>query len=77
MRRRRGTSRPPVLQLTDENGQAITFSTPGAPTPEEQHRYAEAVQRATTPAPLTSEQQAEVDAIHRRRRELFPHLYND
>jgi hypothetical protein len=63
--------------MTDENGRPVTFATPGAPTLEERRRYALAVQRATTPAPLTPERQAEVDAIHRRRRELFPHLYND
>jgi hypothetical protein len=61
----------------DENGQPITFATPGDPTPEERRRYALAVQRATMPAPLTPERQAEVEAIHRRRRELFPYLYND
>jgi len=64
-------------RLTDENGEPITIATPGAPTQEECRRYAQAVQRATTPPPLTAEQQAEVDAIHRRNRELFPHLYND
>jgi hypothetical protein len=81
MRRlRRGWTPPasPVRpQLLDEDGRPITFTTPGHPTVEERRRYALAVQRATTPAPLTSERQAEVDAIHRRRRELFPHLYND
>jgi hypothetical protein len=55
MRRRRTTTQEPGLQLTDENGQPITFATPGAPTPEERRRYAEAVQRATTPAPLPPE----------------------
>lgn len=69
---------PPVgSQLTDETGEPITFATPGNPTPEERHRHALAVQRATTPAPLPPARQAEVDAIHQRRRELFPHLYND
>jgi hypothetical protein len=34
------------------------------------------VQRAKTPPSLTPEQQAEATAIHQRRRELFPHLYN-
>ncbi|MCF6745489.1 hypothetical protein E9529_14660 [Blastococcus sp. KM273128] len=58
--------------MTDENGQPVTFATPGAPTVDERRRYARAVQRATTPPPLTPEQQAEVDAIHQRRRELFP-----
>ena len=77
MRRRRTAMhviRPP---LTDESGQPVTFATPGAPTPEERRRYALAVQQATTPALLTPALQAEVDAIHQRRRELFPHLYND
>jgi hypothetical protein len=77
MRRRRATTHAVRAQLTDETGQPITFATPGSPTLEERRRYALAVQRATTPAPLTTERQAEVDAIHRRRRELFPHLYND
>ena len=72
MRRRRATGHSIGSQLNDENGQPITFATPGAPTLEERRRYALAVQRATTPAPLTPEQQAEVDAIHPRRRELFP-----
>jgi hypothetical protein len=63
--------------LTDENGQPVTFATPGAPTLEERRRYALAVRRSRTPTPLTPEQQAEVAAIHQRRRELFPHLYND
>jgi hypothetical protein len=76
MRRRRSTAYAASSQLTDEDGQPVTFTTPGAPTMEERRRYALAVQRATTPAPLTPEQQAEVDAIHRRRREMFPHLYN-
>ncbi|RZU30616.1 hypothetical protein BKA19_0236 [Blastococcus saxobsidens] len=76
MRRRRAGRCPNGSQATDENGQPITFATPGAPTLEERRRYALAVQRATTPAALTPERQAEVDAIHRRNRELFPHLYN-
>lgn len=63
-------------ELTDEDGQPITFATPGEPTLDERRRYALAVQRATTPAPLTPEQRATVDAIHQRRRELFPYLYN-
>ncbi|TFV65348.1 UNVERIFIED_ORG: hypothetical protein E4P37_10640 [Bacillus sp. AZ43] len=79
MRRRlRRRRTPPVgSQFTDEQGQPITFATPGAPTLEERRRYALAVQRATPPAPLAPARQAEVDAIVRRRRELFPHLYND
>ena len=77
MRRSRGTGHAIRSPMTDENGRPVTFATPGAPTLEERRRYALAVQRATTPAPLTPERQAEVDAIHRRRRELFPHLYND
>lgn len=76
MRRRRAGARSFRPQLTDEAGQPITFATPGAPTVDERRRYALAAQRATTPLPLTPEQQAEVDAINRRRRELFPHLYN-
>lgn len=72
MRRRRAGTHSIRPQLTDESGQPITFATPGAPTLEERHRYALAVQRATTPAPLTPERQAEVDANHQRRRELFP-----
>lgn len=64
-------------QLADEIGQPITFAIPGNPTPEERRRYALAVQRASTPAPLSPARQAEVDAIHQRRRALFPHLYND
>jgi hypothetical protein len=76
MRRRRPRTNARGPQLTDESGQAITFATPGAPTSEERRRYAQAVQRAATPPPLTPERQAEVDAIHRRNRQLFPHLYN-
>lgn len=76
MRRRRARIRPVSSRLTDENGQPISFAKPGDPTPEERSRYAQAVQRATTPAPLGAERQAEVDAIAQRRRELFPHLYN-
>lgn len=76
---RRGLASTPtaVGRLTDENGQPITFANPGAPTTEERRRYAEAVERATTPAQLTPEQKAEVAAIRQRRRELFPHLYSD
>lgn len=76
MRRRLAGTRSTPSQLTDESGQPITFATPGAPTVDERRRYALAVQRLATPAPLTPERQAEVDAIHQRRRELFPHLYN-
>jgi hypothetical protein len=72
MRRRRGTTHPVRSQLTDDNGRPITFVTAGDPTPEERRRYAQAVQRATTPAPLTAERQAVVAAIMQRRRELFP-----
>lgn len=61
-------------QLADETGQPITFATPGAPTMEERRRYALAVQRATSPTPLSPERQAEVEAIHRRRRELLQEL---
>lgn len=77
MRRRRAGTHPIRSQLTDGSGQPITFTTPGAPTLEERRRYAQAVQRATFPPPLPPARQAEVDAIHQRRRELFPHLYND
>jgi hypothetical protein len=48
MRRRRGLAHTVRPQLTDENGQPITFATPGEPTPEERRRYAHAIQRATT-----------------------------
>jgi len=65
-----------VGRLTDENDEPITFATPGEPTLEERRRYALAVQRATAPPPLSPAQQAEVRAIHQRRRELFPYLYN-
>lgn len=77
MGRRRGPAHPIRAQLTDENGDPVSFATPGDPTAEERRRYAQAVQRATTPAPLDPQRRAEVDAIHQRRRELFPHLYND
>ncbi|RBY95766.1 hypothetical protein DQ237_11440 [Blastococcus sp. TF02-8] len=77
-RRRRPRATPSAgSQFTDEQGKPVTVATPGAPTLEERHRYALAVQRATTPAPLSPARQAEVDAIHRRRREMFPNLYND
>lgn len=67
MRRRwRGSPR----EVIDENGQPITFATPGAPTLEERRRYALAVQRARTPAPLPPQLQAEVAAALQRRREL-------
>jgi hypothetical protein len=69
MRRRRASTQLATSRLTDETGQPITFAAPGNPTPEERRRYALAVQRATTPAPLAPEQQAEVAAIVRRRRE--------
>jgi hypothetical protein len=58
MRLRRAGTRSTPSQLTDEQGQPITFATPGAPTMEERRRYAQAVQRATTPPPLTPDQQA-------------------
>lgn len=76
MRRRHHIAHPMGTQ-TDDAGQPITFATPGDPTPEERRRYAQALMRATTPAQLTPEQQSEVAAIHQRRRELFPYLYND
>lgn len=50
---------------------AITFATPGSPTPEERPRYALAVQRATTPAPLSPEQEADQTARLRRRRQML------
>jgi hypothetical protein len=62
----------PTQELTYENGHPITFATPGAPTRDELRRYAEAVQRATTPPPLTREQKAAQRAAMRQRRELFP-----
>ena len=74
MRRRRATAPPIRSQLTDENGQPITFATPGSPTPEERRRYALAVQRATTPAPLSPEQEADRTARLRRRREMLAEL---
>jgi hypothetical protein len=60
-------------QVTDADGQLVTFATPSEPTVEERHRYALAVQQAREPAPLSPAQQAEVDPLHQRRRELFPH----
>ena len=68
MRRRRAGTRPINRQLTDEDGQSVTFATPGEPTVEERRRYALAVQRAMTPPPLTPEQQAA--ATWRAQREL-------
>lgn len=70
---RRGVA-PTRTQLTDENGQPITFTTPGDPTPEERRRYAQAVQRVTTPPPLTPAQQADHDAALQRRREVLQSL---
>ncbi|MGY1857536.1 hypothetical protein [Modestobacter sp. SYSU DS0290] len=74
MRRRRPGTRSTPRQLTDEDGQPVTFATAGDPTLEERRRYALAVQRATTPVPLSAEQRAEVDAIVRRRRQLLGEL---
>lgn len=48
MRRRAVATHRGRSQLTDENGQPITFATPGEPTPEEHRLCALAVQRATT-----------------------------
>jgi len=73
MRRRRGLA--PIGRLTDENGAPVTFTTPGDPTPEERRRYALAVQRATTPAPLTKSQEKERRAALARELELFPDRY--
>jgi hypothetical protein len=78
MRRLRPGWIPPASpvrpRLLDDTGQPITFHTPGDPTPEERRRYAQAVQRATTPAPLSSEQQNTGRAIHQRRRQLLSEL---
>jgi hypothetical protein len=74
MRRRRAGRYSNGSQVTDENGQPVTFATPGAPTLEERHRYALAVQRATTSAPLTPTQEAERAARMRRRRDLLAEL---
>jgi hypothetical protein len=71
MRPRRVTTHQVRSQVTDENGQLITFATPGEPTLEERRRYALAVQRATTPAPLTPEQQTVKNAALQRRREVL------
>jgi hypothetical protein len=77
LRRVRGLPTVPAPhELTDENGQPITFANPGSPTPEERRAYAEAVQRATTSAPLTKEQQAAHDAAIQQRRERFPWKVN-
>ena len=75
MRRRRGRLLPAVPrppELTDENGQPITFANPGDPTPEERRRYAQAVRRRTEPTELAPEQKAAHEAAIRQRRELFP-----
>jgi hypothetical protein len=45
-----------------------------APTLEERRRYAQAVQRAAAPAPLTPEQQTARHAELQRRRELLAEL---
>jgi hypothetical protein len=75
MRRlRRGWTPPasPVRpRMLDEDGRPITFAAPGNPAVEERRRYALAVQRATTPVPLTSEQEAARAAELRRRREVL------
>ena len=71
MRRRsleRASARQVRDQLTDADGQPITFAIPGEPTVEERRRYALAVQQATTPPPLTLEEQAA--ATWRAQREL-------
>jgi hypothetical protein len=74
MRRRRPATHPVRSPLTDETGEPITFAIPGNPTPEERRRYAAAVERARTPAPLTPQQEAERTARLRRRRELLAEL---
>jgi hypothetical protein len=74
MRRRRAGTPLIGAQLTDENGQPVTFATPGDPTPHERRRYAQAMHRAMTPTPLTPEQQAARDAEMGRRRELLQEL---
>lgn len=73
-RRGRSSAPPAVGRLADESGQPITFATPGAPTLEERRRYALAVQRATTPPPLTPDQSAARLAAIQRRRELLADL---
>jgi hypothetical protein len=40
MRRRRTGMQHTARQLTDEDGQPVTFATPGEPTVEERRRYA-------------------------------------
>jgi hypothetical protein len=74
MRRRRASTQLATTRLTDETGQPITFATPGNPTPEERRRYALAVQRATSPAPLSPEQDADRRARMQRRRDLLGEL---
>jgi hypothetical protein len=74
MRRRRAATHLIGSQLTDETGQPITFATPGEPTQEERRRYALAVQRATTPAPLSPEHDADRRARIQRRRDLLAEL---
>ena len=71
MRRRQAGARSTPSQLTDEQGQPITFATPGAPTMEERRGYVQAVQRATTPPPLTPDQQVAKDAALQRHREML------
>lgn len=70
MRRRRAGTLSTPSQLTDGQGQPITFATPGAPTMEERRRYAQAVQRATTPPPLTPDQQAAAARAAQQEREM-------
>lgn len=77
MRRSRLVPDLPHRELTDENGQPLTFATPGEPTLEERRRYAVAIQRATTPPRLTKEQRAVHQAAMQQHRGLFPHLYNN
>jgi len=74
MRQRRPIGHPVKSKLTDEAGQPITFASPGEPPPEERRRFALAMQRSRTPAPLDHERQAEVDAIRKRRRQLLSEL---
>ncbi|NIH70151.1 hypothetical protein [Modestobacter marinus] len=59
-------------ELTDENGQPITVATPGAPTPEERRRSAQAVQRTSTPPALPPDHQTAHRAAMQRRCELLP-----
>jgi len=51
---------------------SASFSNPGTSGTPPSPFYAQAVQRATTPASLAPEQQATRDAEMQRRRELFP-----